>query len=289
VKAAYEAVLIERDRVHVGTFTPNTRDRAEESRGALLSALLATSGLRARVELRHLAVEGVFSTREDRIRYLVRQHAARECEPSAFSPQDLRDLDKLLEPPALDRDGLFNIMCDRLEDIAHDIAHHDFTDRRTLRTISTEIEMQRTLALRFEHKANGAYVVTREDEVADRKETDIRLAATRGKNRAVIELKIADKRWSVADFEHALEHQLLAQYLRHANTLAGCFLLTYDGEKKRWEKADARGKRKLNFNQLIEHLALRAEELEQRENGRVRIKVFGIDLRDPELMPAQRR
>src|SRR5437588_3992315 len=112
-------------------------------------------------------------------------------------------------------------MVDRLDDLAHDIAHDDFTDRRTLRTITDESQMQRTLARRIRDTARGAYIVTREEEVADLKRTDIRLAAVRGDQRAVIEIKIADQRWSLTDLEGALRNQLVGQYLRHQSCKAG--------------------------------------------------------------------
>ena len=48
--------------------------------------------------------------------------------------------------------------------------------------------MQRTLALRIDAKANGAYTVTREEEAADERRTDIRLSAVDGGHKAVVEV-----------------------------------------------------------------------------------------------------
>jgi hypothetical protein len=64
---------------------------------------------------------------------------------------------------------------DRLADLQHDLSHGDFSNRPTLRTISNEEEMQRTLAWRLDAMANQTYSVERESEVADCKEPDIRL------------------------------------------------------------------------------------------------------------------
>ena len=97
-------------------------------------------------------------------------------------------------------------MMDRLHDYAHDLAHHDFSNRETVRRITDEPEMQRTLALRMEDKASGAYRVTREEEVADRKRTDIRFLAVDGSQKAVVEVKMANK-WSVTKLENALNSQ----------------------------------------------------------------------------------
>lgn len=127
------------------------------------------------------------------MRLLARERAAKDAEHAAFLPGDYVALERRYEAPPHDRDGLFSVMVDRLDDLAADIASHDFTDRRTLQSIVEEVEMQRTLALRLEAAARGAYTVTREAEVADAKRTDIRVAAVRGNQKATIEIKIADK------------------------------------------------------------------------------------------------
>lgn len=145
----------------------------------------------------------------------------------------------------------------------------------------------RVTPMRLDQARNSAYVVTREDEVADKKKTDIRLSATRCSERAVIEIKILDKRWSVADLKYSLEHQVLGQYLRHANTRAGCFLLTYNGDRLSWR--DARSGPSYTFDSLVKMLQAEAAALELREGGQVRIALIGLALRDPSLVPAQRR
>ena len=199
----------------------------------LMSALQETPGPDAYRALLELAADPLFADMSDRLRLSARQRAARDAEFSAFTPADLVALEKRFEAPPHDRDGLFTVMTDRLDDLAHDLAHDDFTDRRTLRTIEDEAEMQRTLAGRIRDRSKGAYTVTREDEVADRKRTDIRLAAVRGEQKAAIEVKIVDK-WSMADLERALRNQLVGQYLRHETCQAGCLLLTFHGTRQHW-------------------------------------------------------
>ena len=154
---------------------------ARHARGRGTSCCLGTRTLRRfRVNLR------------DRLRLLARQRAAADAEFAPFDPEAVVDLENRYEAPPQDRDGLFAIMMDRLEDIAFDLAHGDFTDRRTVQGIAEESEMQRTLARRLRENANGAYLVTREEEVADRKYPDIRLStAVRGNQKAVVEVKIA--------------------------------------------------------------------------------------------------
>jgi hypothetical protein len=138
---------------------------------------------------------------------------------------------------------------DRFDDLAHDFTHYDFSDRRTVRDISEETKMQRTLAWRIEAKANSALVVTREDEVADLKRTDIRLSTVRGDQKGLIEVMLVNRRWSLTDLERTLRSQLLGQYLRHETCKAGCLLLTYDGEKKFWTHPVTR--KCLNFADMV--------------------------------------
>ena len=287
VRAAYEFVRVGDDQPHDGVYRPDVRDRAEEVRNFLLSSLLDTPGPQARVELLALASEPIFQHMPDRLRRLTRERAATEAEFPSFSAQAVRALDRYREAPALDRDGLFAIMLDRIDDLVHDIAHHDFTDRKTLQSIHDEVEMQRTLAKRLETSANGAYTVTREDEAADLKKTDIRLSGADGLHRAVIEVKIGDDRLSVAEFEHALEHQLVGQYLRHPRSKAGCMLLTYNGKTIQWP-VDG-GKESLSFEALISRLSALASQLERTHGGQICLAVVGVDLRDPPLVPAQLR
>lgn len=273
--------------MHEGSYTPNTRDQAETARNFLLSALIETEGAESCKVILDLANEPAFSHFPDRLRLLARQRAASDAEFPPFPASHIYDLEQRYELPPHDRDSLFAVMMDRLDDLAHDVAQHDFTDRRTLRTIQDEAEMQRTLALRLEAKARGAYTVAREDEAADQKRTDIRLAATACTQKSVIEIKLADTRWSLAELAHALEHQLVGQYLRHESCKAGCLLLTYDGVKNYWFKPGTSDR--LSFEQMIDYLNGIAAALCKDAHDTMRLQVFGLDLTDPVLVPAHRK
>lgn len=286
VRSAYAFIRREDDQVHEGSYSPDTRDEAETARNFLLSALLDTPGPEARRVILELASEPDFAHFPDRLRLLARQRAAADAEFAPFDPKALSAMESRYEAPPHDRDGLFTVMMDRLDDLAHDVAHHDFTDRRTLRTIIEEAEMQRTLSWRIDAKANGAFVVTREDEVADQKRTDIRLSAVKGDQKAVAEVKIADTRWTLTDLERALCNQLVGQYLRHATCKAGCLLLTYDGQKKFWVHPGTN--KRLKFADMVAYLNEKARALEVENLHDIRLAVFGLDLTDPQLAPAHR-
>ena len=285
VRHAYAFVRPGDDQVHKGVYTPDARDKAETARNFLLSKLLDTPGPEAHRVVLELADEDDFAHFRDRLRLLARQRAAADAEFPPFTPEDVKALDTRHEAPPRDRDGLFAVMMDRLDDLAQDLAHHDFSDRRTVLSITEEREMQRTLALRIQAKANGAYTVAREDEVADEKRTDIRLSAVDGGHRAVVEVKLADK-WSLAELERALRDQLVGRYLRHSTCKAGCLLLTYHGRKRFWVRPKT-GER-IGFPEVVAFLRDRARAVEEETSHEIRIAVFGLDLAAPPLAPAHR-
>ncbi|WBF66049.1 hypothetical protein LN040_09920 [Desulfovibrio subterraneus] len=284
VRYAYAIVRREDDLIHDGVYTPNQRDDAQSARNTLLSALIDTPGIEARRVLLELAEEPNFSHFPERLKHLAQKRAATDAELVPLSYREIEAIEGKLEAPPHDRDGLFDIMLDRLEDLAHDIAHGDFSDRRTLRTIKDEPEMQRSLAWKLDAKSKGAFIVTREDEVADQKRTDIRLSAVQGGQKAVIEIKLADTRWSLTDLVKALRNQLVGQYLRHESCKAGCLLLTFNGQKTYWVQPGT--KKRLSFEKMVEYLNQIAKEIQAERLYDIRIKVLGLDLTDPYLQPA---
>ena len=279
VRCAYTFIRREDDNVRGGTYTPNTRDDAESARSYLLSSLLDTPGPETHSAVMTLADEDIFSYSSDRLKLLAKERAAKDVEFPPYNPEEVIDLENRYEAPPQDRDSLFDLMIDRLEDLADYYAHGDFSNRRTIQNISEEAEMQRTLAGQLEDKANGAYVVTREEEVADRKRTDIRLLTIKGNQKAVIEVKIADKRWTLSQLEQALCSQLVGKYLRDANCKAGCLLLTNHNEKKFWIHPETN--KRIHFSELIAFLKNKAMALEEEKLHTIRISVFGLDLTEP--------
>ena len=281
VRLSHAFVRPKDDQVHEGAYSPDARDNAQRVRGFLLSSLLDTPGPEARSVVLDLVGEDDFADIQDYIRLRARQRTAEDAEFAPLTPKAVFDeIENRHEAAPQDRDGLFDVMMDRLDDLAYEIDHHDFTNRETVRSITVEPEMQRTLALRLEGRANGAYHVAREEEVVDRKHTDITLSAVKGNQKAVVEVKIADK-WSLTELDQALQNQLAGQYLRHSRCKAGCLLLTHHGRKSYWIHPD-NGKR-LTFSAAVEYLKDKAQTLEKLSD--FRIAAFGLDLTDPASRP----
>ncbi|HEX4966376.1 MAG TPA: hypothetical protein VF173_36545 [Thermoanaerobaculia bacterium] len=278
VRCAYTYVLPAEDQEHEGAYTPDVRDDAERARNFLLMALLDTPGAEAHEVVLALIKDPLFADYRDRLLLLERERAARDTEGPAFTAEEVVALEKRFEMPPNDRDSLFACMMHRLDDLAHDLAHHEFTIRRTLQTINDETEMQRNLARNLLDAAKGAYKVSREEEVADLKKPDIRLATARGDQNAAIEVKIADN-WTLTELEGALRNQLVAQYLRHDTCRAGCLLLSYHGRRKIWSQSSTR--RRLRFTEVIEHLRALAQSIERERSYEIKLGVCPLDLTNP--------
>ena len=283
VRLSHAFVSPKDDQVRDGVYSPDARDHAQRVRHFLFSSLLDTPGPEARSVVLELAGEDDFADIQDYIRLHARQRTAEDAEFASLTPKEVTALENRHEAPPQDRNGLFDIMMDRLDDIALDLAGGDFTDRPTIQRITKESEMQRVLARRLIETANGAYLVTREEEVVDQKYPDIRLSTVKGNQKAVVEVKIVDNDWTLKKLERALRNQLVRQYLRDAKCKTGCLLLTYHGRKKYWKHPHT-GKR-LNFDDLVTHLKDRAGSLQEEGQPDVLVTVFGLDLTDPNSQP----
>ncbi len=274
-KLVYEHVRCEDDVQHEGIYTPNIRDKAEQARTRILGALIEKPGNETLDILITLANNPLFAHISDWLRLKARERSAKDSELSACSFADYKKWEEEYETPPRNCNELLKIALNRLEDIRHDIHHHDFSDRSLLESKDQEADMQPLLAKKFSDAARSQYSVSREEEVADKKKTDIRL--TTNKYRCVIEIKIGDK-WSVSELEAAIKNQLIDQYLRHETCTAGCLLVTYAGCKG---FKDPDTGESMTFEQVIERLQKYAITQEKAENHRIKVIIFPLDLRCP--------
>ena len=168
IRAAYSFVRRDEVVVREGNYTP---DFVTTPSRTWKSARTAgrNSGRRSPSRPARARRRTGFSAFPGTAAFLARQRAATDAEAPPYAAEAVYDLERRFEAPPSNRDGLCVVVLDRFDDIAHDIRDGNFTDRKTLRTIRDETEMQnRTLAGRLEKaKANGAYIVRLEEEVAD--------------------------------------------------------------------------------------------------------------------------
>jgi len=277
IRLAYAQIRLsdDIDRVGGGVYSPTARDEAQNGRGAVLSALLARSGPEAWSVKQSMRSDPLFVHFKDRLDQIAREKAASEAEGPPLDDRDLAQIEQYGEAPPADRNGMFRLMMDRLDDLQHDIAAHEFSERTILMGINKEKDMQVWFAKRLQERENGAYRVDREALVINDKETDIRLLSVISQAQAVIELKLANNGYSVVDLERALRDQLVGQYMRHEECRAGCLLVTMN-ESRTWRCPDNQSV--LDFSCVLARLRNFAARLEAELNHQVRLAVVGIDL-----------
>jgi hypothetical protein len=217
----------------------------------------------------------LFAHFKDRLDQYARETAATEAEGPSLRDADLATIERYGEAPEADRDGMFRLMMDRLADLQHDLEAHEFSERPLLARIDKEAEMQVWLAKRLQEKANGAYRIDREAMVINAKETDIRLLSVRTDQQSVVEVKLANNGYTLADFCEALEEQLVGRYMKHQNCRAGCLLITMN-KKRKWR--DHETGVQMPFADVISFLRERSQVLMSDLNDALRIDVVGIDL-----------
>lgn len=283
VRLAYAHVRIVDDARHEGTFTPDTRDDAENARNAILSAILDLSGPEGWATKMALIDDPLLDHFVDRGRILAEEKAAEESDAVTVSEADFKALDTYGELPPNSRDGMFQLLRDRLEDI-DDLLLQDTSPRESWAAISDERVLRRALAHELNNYSNHLYTVDQEAATADEKETDIRLRSTLSPQQGIIELKIGEKDRSAADLRQALKDQLLTKYLAPENSRAGCLVISVNSNRI-WQHPETR--QPLAFEDLIAFLNLEARKLEAEMGGSVRLAVKGLDLR-PRLLTERR-
>lgn len=277
-KRAYEWVRREDDVHHDGVYTPGPRDDAESARNRILGALIQLPGQAAHDALLDLADEGLFAHMPDRLRKLATERAAIDSEPTALSVADFRQWESRFEAPPKNPRELFELVLDRLDDMAFDLVHHDFSSRAELAALADEEQLQRPIARYLFDHARQQYTTARESEAPDMKRRDVELAATGFVGKATVEIKVGDK-WTVAQLEKAIGDQLVGRYLRHPENQVGILLVTFAGKTKQRFRVEDAGL--LDFVAMIEHLrAFAAKEAEKR-GGALLLDVVGLDLRSP--------
>lgn len=269
VETVYARIRIEDDPPRPSSYSPTTRHDAEQARSELLTLFAGRRGYAVYDALLKLSDNPDCESFPDRLRQLARNRAESDCEVEPFSEKAAREIlqSHTLKPETGDQ--LFRVLMSCLDEVLHDIEHHDFSDRALIKRAKNETELQRTLAMRLAPKSIDRFSLIREDEVAEAKRTDIRAHVPSGK-KAVIEVKIAEN-WSGRELLEALEAQLVGQYLRHIDCRHGCLLLIARDPNRTWNINDLS---RVTIQRVHEVLIRRADEI-----MRERIDEYSLEVR----------
>ena len=262
------------DLQHEGSYTPGVRDDAQSARNAILSALIERTGREAFDEFSAIGQSGIAGIHPRRFRELAHHMAERASGLRPWQPADVRALEQHLLTPIQTGEQLLDTVHDVLDDISELFADADAAPHRLMSRALTEEEVQEWLASELKVRAQGRYHAHREPPVAGKKRPDIVASATTCADQVAIEIKHANKGWTLRELERALISQLVGQYLRPAERRHGALVITLH-KARTWR--DPATHATLTFEQVIDRLRGLAAGLVRNATGDVSVRVIGLN------------
>lgn len=275
---AYSHIRPKDDVVHEGSYSPDTRDHAENARNAILSALLDRPGADSYHAMKRLADDPVFELRSHHFHELARQKAEQDTERPAWSATEAQTFHRKRTAPAKTGADLLRVVMGVLADIAQNLTHGDVTSRPLLERAKDEDEVQNWLVEQMNARARGRFHAGfREAEVAAGDKPDVIIASTSAPYEVAIEVKHGGKGWTARQLEHALRTQLAEDYLKPEIRRHGVLVITHHRDR-RW--LDVENKRPISFSALIDWLSDIATTLTENRVGSIGVRCVGINAWD---------
>ena len=274
LRLAYRHVRPVDDAKHEGSYTPNTRDNAEQARNEIVRALLEAKGEAGWAAKLEMANDPHCAGFKDRIIAVAEEQWAQEFDSEMFDETHAVALDKTGEAPASTNEAMFAIMSDRLFDL-DELLLRDASPKDVWAGITDEKVMRRVIARELENASNGIYMVDQEAVTADENRTDIRLRSVVSNHQAVIELKLSHL-WSARQLRDTIYGQLVTKYMVAENSRSGCLLVTLASDRE-WKHPDT-GTR-IGPPELVSVLRDEAQRVEEAMGRAVALRVHLLDLR----------
>lgn len=272
--AIYGHVRPEDDLVHESTYSPGSRDFAEDGRRSVFEALMQATGpegMRAKLAL---AAHPMFGYLKDRIAALAQERLAAEVDSSVSEVSELAGLFEGRELPPKTGSDMAQLLVDRLDDL-QELMLRDTGPRAMWAMVDDENKLRPAIARELEVAARSAYTVDQEAVTVDGKETDIRLRSVSG-HQATIELKVGEKSRSAKVLRNNVEDQLVKKYMAHTMARTGCLLVTVSDPKRYWLHPETNSR--IDRFQLQELLDAAAQASQQRLGGDARVMARVLDL-----------
>lgn len=273
LRLAYRHVRPADDARHEGVYTPDLRDRAQQARNAIVSALLEAKGEGGWAAKLEMANDPLCEHFKDRILAVAEEHWAQGVDSVPFTEAQAVALDGTGEAPASTNEAMFAIMSDRLAGL-DELLLYDMSPKAAWAGIQDEKVMRREIARELNHAANGLYKIDQEATTADEKKTDIRLRSVVSEHEAVIEFKLAEN-WSARELRATIQEQLVTKYMAAETSRSGCLLVTR-ARKQKWKHPDK--KSFIGSTELMSLLREEASRVEETMGGMVKLSVHFLDL-----------
>lgn len=269
----YSYIRPESDEPHEGSYTPNTRDHAENARNAILGAVLNRTGPDAYYALRRVAADPVLAVRAHRFNELARGKAERDCELPAWTAKEVLRFERERTAPVKTGAGLLRVVEGILSDIQFELTKGDVSSRRLLQQAQDEEEVQGWLTEQLNLRSRDRFRAFREAEVAQGDKPDVIVSSTSASCEVAIEIKHS-KRWTLRQLEEGLRIQLAENYLKPEVRRYGLLVITHHLARQ-WR--DTETNESMTFPRLIERLASVATTLIANTSGAIEVKCVGID------------
>lgn len=266
------------DVAHVGAYTPNTRDCAQDFRDEIFNYItIKNFTLNDREYLLCLSKKIKNKIYCDRIKYIADELLLEDN--TIFTENDVVGIENSDYMPPKNADDLFKIVCDKLYEIKMDIETSDYSLKKLYQDLATskrnmkirkEEHFQKYILMELRRLSRNLYSLVREPEVANNKKPDLQIW---DKNWCVnIECKIADN-WSGNEIYNTIEAQLIKKYLRYPKYQHGILLLARIN-KNIWKLENTN----LSFSDLIKCVQEKANNIFKNKYNNIKaIKVIGID------------
>ena len=271
IQIVFSHIRFEDDPVREGTWTPDERDNAQRFRDDLVKSLANLPGKESFIALKKIRDDVSYPGVKDLLLTEMEEKIDRES-PFTWQEKEVLDFEKSHEHDPVTVNDLFEIGLKRMGEIKDELEKGDYSLRNLFTESTPESELQKFFAQRLTDLARGRYSVVREPEVDNKKKPDIRLQY-KDLPPVSIEVKWAHK-WALGDLEEGLESQLVGQYLKAADSTHGIYLLANARPEKTWKFQTKR----LDFNELVQHMKRRARKIESEKEGVERLEIIGIDL-----------
>jgi hypothetical protein len=273
LRLVYAYIRPEADAQHEGSYTPDTRDHAENARNTILSTLLERPGAEAYRAMRRIAEEPVVALRASRFRELTRGKAERDAELLSWSPKEVLTFERRRTAPVKTGADLLRVVEGVIKDIQDQLGKGDASSRRLLERAQDEDEVQNWLTEQLNLRAHDRFQAFREAEVAKGDKPDVIVASTSAPCQVAIEVKQSTN-WTLRQLDDALRNQLAEDYLKPDTRRQGILIITHH-RARRWR--DTETNEWMTFGDLIQRLAGTAATIIRNSSGPIEVKCLGID------------
>lgn len=261
-------------RLGGGSYSPTSRDHAQDFRDSLIGELLKQNSHEATKTLSTLMNVEILRNNVDWLHMGFVNHLESRVQDQPWKENDIEEFSNYFEKQPTCSHQLFLLIGDRLDDIKDCIENSDQSPKERLFKIEPEPEFRKWLTLELNNRAKDKYPTPQQEvEVINGKKPDIRIAPT-NIGPISLELKWAEN-WSFSELVKALEVQLVGQYLKAFDSNNGFFVLGYRDvdRKKTWKE----GSISYNFESLIARLNEEAKKIKLANLKLEGLNVVGIN------------